>query len=268
MLAYGRAIAKVYLRRRWTERVWCGTRRPTPGFLPAAGNRQRPRLVWVGNWGDGERSEELREFLVRPVVSLKLKAAVYGVRYPEHALSELASAGIAYGGWVANFRVPEIFARARATRPDARASRALLRLSNGQGALLRCRSGALLAAAAATAPLEYGLYGHLLSQPASACWIACYWSRPSVSRWGEWSWPERSTRKNMIHAGYSPSVRLFEAAACACPVISDWWEGLDDFFKVGEEILVADSPEQVATYLFELPVAERRAIAKKSARGF
>ena len=72
----------------------------------------------------------------------------------------------------------------------------------------------------------------------------------------------------MIHAGYSPSVRLFEAAACACPVISDWWEGLDDFFKVGEEILVADSPEQVATYLFELPVAERRAIAKKSARGF
>jgi hypothetical protein len=50
------------------------------------------------------------------------------------------------------------------------------------------------------------------------------------------------TRTSMIDAGYSPSVRLFEAAACACPVISDWWEGLDQFFKVGEEILVADSP--------------------------
>jgi spore maturation protein CgeB len=72
------------------------------------------------------------------------------------------------------------------------------------------------------------------------------------------------TRKNMIHAGYSPSVRLFEAAACACPVISDWWEGLDEFFKVGEEILVADSPEQVATYLFELPAEERRAIGEKA----
>lgn len=116
VLAYGRAIAEVYLRRRWTERVWVWHEAAdTRIFRPRPEIAKDLDLVWVGNWGDGERSEELREFLLRPVVSLKLKAAVYGVRYPEHALREIASAGIAYGGWVANFRVPEIFARARAT---------------------------------------------------------------------------------------------------------------------------------------------------------
>lgn len=72
------------------------------------------------------------------------------------------------------------------------------------------------------------------------------------------------TRKNMIDAGYSPSVRLFEAAACACPVISDWWEGLDQFFKIGEEILVADSPSRIAEYLFEMPAKEQGAIGRRA----
>src|SRR3970282_181668 len=58
--------------------------------------------------------------------------------------------------------------------------------------------------------------------------------------YGKQSFTLNLTRTSMIHAGYSPSVRLFEAAACGCPVISDWWEGLDQFFKVDEEILVAD----------------------------
>jgi len=74
------------------------------------------------------------------------------------------------------------------------------------------------------------------------------------------------TRTSMIDAGYSPSVRLFEAAACACPVISDWWEGLDQFFTLGEEILVADSPERISQYLFDLPAGTRRSIGQK-ARG-
>ncbi len=47
------------------------------------------------------------------------------------------------------------------------------------------------------------------------------------------------TRDDMVRAGWSPSVRLFEAAACGVPVISDWWEGLDAFFEPGREILVA-----------------------------
>jgi spore maturation protein CgeB len=68
----------------------------------------------------------------------------------------------------------------------------------------------------------------------------------------------------MVHAGYSPSIRLFEAAACECPIISDWWQGLDKFFKVGEEILVADSPDKTLEYLFDLSAREREAIGKRA----
>jgi spore maturation protein CgeB len=72
------------------------------------------------------------------------------------------------------------------------------------------------------------------------------------------------TRANMVHAGYSPSIRLFEAAACGCPIISDWWEGLDDFFKVGDEILVTDSPEKTLEYLFDLSPLERELIGQRA----
>lgn len=57
------------------------------------------------------------------------------------------------------------------------------------------------------------------------------------------------TRQDMITAGYSPSVRLFEAGACGTPIISDYWNGLDSFFAIGEEILVAHSTEEVLDYM-------------------
>jgi spore maturation protein CgeB len=53
------------------------------------------------------------------------------------------------------------------------------------------------------------------------------------------------TRADMRRAGWSPSVRLFEAAACAVPVVSDWWEGLDSFFVPGREILVEHTLERL-----------------------
>ena len=57
------------------------------------------------------------------------------------------------------------------------------------------------------------------------------------------------TRAEMARAGYSPSVRLFEAAACATPIVSDRWAGLDEVFTPGEEIVVADGPGDVARAL-------------------
>jgi spore maturation protein CgeB len=57
------------------------------------------------------------------------------------------------------------------------------------------------------------------------------------------------TRRDMIRAGYSPSVRLFEAGACGTPVISDYWPGLDNFFSLGDEILVARNCNDVLEYL-------------------
>ncbi|MDQ3928864.1 MAG: glycosyltransferase, partial [Chloroflexota bacterium] len=67
------------------------------------------------------------------------------------------------------------------------------------------------------------------------------------------------TRADMVAAGYSPSVRLFEAAACATPIISDWWEGLDTIFEPGEEVLVARSPGETLKYLRDMPEGERAA---------
>jgi spore maturation protein CgeB len=69
------------------------------------------------------------------------------------------------------------------------------------------------------------------------------------------------TRADMVEAGFSPSVRLFEAAACGVPVISDRWPGLDSIFKFGDEILVADRSEDVVRILRELPEQRRLEVA-------
>ncbi len=69
------------------------------------------------------------------------------------------------------------------------------------------------------------------------------------------------TRMDMIKAGYSPSVRLFEAAACGVPIISDYWEGLTSLFEEGKEILIARSSEDVLNY-FSMNDDHRIAIGK------
>lgn len=74
------------------------------------------------------------------------------------------------------------------------------------------------------------------------------------------------TRADMIDAGYAPSVRLFEAAACATPIISDWWDGLDTFFEPGTEILISQSPDDTLRYLETLPDPERRQIGQRARR--
>ncbi|HEU5061995.1 MAG TPA: glycosyltransferase [Solirubrobacterales bacterium] len=73
------------------------------------------------------------------------------------------------------------------------------------------------------------------------------------------------TRAEMRAAGWSPSVRLFEAAACGVPVISDRWDGLDEIFVPDEEILVADSAEDILDFL-RVGESERRQIAERARR--
>ncbi|HEY8485632.1 MAG TPA: glycosyltransferase [Longimicrobiales bacterium] len=72
------------------------------------------------------------------------------------------------------------------------------------------------------------------------------------------------TRRRMVEAGWSPSVRLFEACACGTAVISDSWEGLETFFRPGEEILIAHDAEDVLRYLHDFPEAERAAIGRRA----
>ena len=69
------------------------------------------------------------------------------------------------------------------------------------------------------------------------------------------------TRADMVRAGYSPSVRLFEAAACGSPIISDLWEGIETLFERGAEILLAASPEEVLATLLHEDEATRAARA-------
>lgn len=68
------------------------------------------------------------------------------------------------------------------------------------------------------------------------------------------------TRANMVRAGYSPSVRLFEAAACGTPIISDWWEGLDSIFEPEDEILIARSGDDTLRYLRDITEEKRRSM--------
>ena len=69
------------------------------------------------------------------------------------------------------------------------------------------------------------------------------------------------TRADMVRHGHSPSVRLFEAAACGVPIISDWWNGLDELFRPGEEIMIAGDSGEVLALLRTMPEARRQAIA-------
>ncbi len=116
-LVFGRVLARVYQQRGWCSRVFvwheaADTRVFHPPVSPVAPTCD---LVWVGNWGDGERTEELEEFLIDPVHRLGLRAQVFGVRYPAEAQRALQRAGIEYGGYLPNFEVPRVFASARVT---------------------------------------------------------------------------------------------------------------------------------------------------------
>lgn len=117
VLAFGDILRQIYLEQGWVRRAWtwheaADTRifKPLERTIPVSLD-----LAWVGNWGDNERTHELREFLIEPVRTLALRTRIYGVRYPAAALSELAQARIEYAGWVANFRVPRVFSEALVT---------------------------------------------------------------------------------------------------------------------------------------------------------
>ena len=74
------------------------------------------------------------------------------------------------------------------------------------------------------------------------------------------------TRSDMIAAGWSPSVRLFEAAACRTPIISDWWRGFDELFPDQEAAIIAHSSDDVVQALTLLDDMQRQALADEAFR--
>jgi spore maturation protein CgeB len=116
VLAFGEVLRQIYLDLGWTNRAFTwheaadtALYKPLPDVTP------QHDLVWIGNWGDDERSAELREYLIEPVAALGLGAVIHGVRYPADALKAIDAAGIRYGGWLPAHRAPEAFAKARVT---------------------------------------------------------------------------------------------------------------------------------------------------------
>jgi spore maturation protein CgeB len=169
VLAYGEVIRRIYLERGWAARAWTWHEAADARvFRPPSGGAglQRDDLVWIGNWGDGERSEELRRFLLGPARRLRLRGSIHGVRYPRSARLRVRLAGLRYRGWVANHRAPQLFARHRLTV-------------------------------------------HVPRRPYVE-------ALPGI-----------------------PTIRPFEAMACAIPLICSPWEDCEGLFRPGEDYLVA-----------------------------
>jgi spore maturation protein CgeB len=111
VLAFGEALRERYLARGWGRQVFAWHEAAdTALFRPIEAEREDD-LVWIGNWGDGERESELVEFLIGPATELGLTGSVHGVRYPKAALDALAMSSLAYRGYCANADVPRTFAR-------------------------------------------------------------------------------------------------------------------------------------------------------------
>jgi len=127
VLAFGEILRTLYLERGWTGQAWTWHEAAdTRLFRPLPEREKENDLVWIGNWGDDERTAELYEFLIEPATSLRLSTEIYGVRYPAPVRESLRQAGIRYRGWLPNFKAPEIYAKSRFTihvprQPYARA---------------------------------------------------------------------------------------------------------------------------------------------------
>jgi spore maturation protein CgeB len=115
VLAFGEVIREIYVRHGWARSAWTWHEAADISLFRPMPREKRGDLVWIGNWGDGERTAELRDFLLSPIERLRLRAEIYGVRYPDDAIAAIAGAGATYRGWLPNYAVPEAFAQFRVT---------------------------------------------------------------------------------------------------------------------------------------------------------
>ena len=177
VLAFGEALAVVYRRRGWGQRafVWHEAA-DTRLFTPPLADGPREGIVWIGNWGDGERAEEITDFLLRPAQAAGLPLDIHGVRYPKEALERIAQHGARFRGWVPNVSVPAVFAQHLVT---------------------------------VHVPRRF--YTEML---------------PGI-----------------------PTIRVFEALACAIPLVSAPWTDSESLFTAGTDYLVAHSGGEMTKHL-------------------
>ena len=112
VLTFGDVIRRIYLENGWASRVWTWHEAADARVFQPLPNEEPLRdVLWIGNWGDDERSAELEEFLLKPIRDLRLSATIFGVGYPPEVLRSLANSDIAFGGWLPNFEAPRQYSR-------------------------------------------------------------------------------------------------------------------------------------------------------------
>lgn len=110
VLAFGEAIRHIYADGFGVPRVWTFHEAADAEIFAPCSASRNVDVLWIGNWGDDERTQELMEFLVRPAANLpSCKTVAYGVRYPEEVLQQLRTAGIEYRGYLPNLRTPAAY---------------------------------------------------------------------------------------------------------------------------------------------------------------
>ncbi len=117
VLAFGDALTRIYRERFHLQNVWTlHEAADVSVFHPLDAPATLQDVVWIGNWGEGERSDEIRRFLLDPIAALPERTGrIYGVRYPQDGLAALQVAGAAYGGYLPNLDAPQAYAEARLT---------------------------------------------------------------------------------------------------------------------------------------------------------
>ena len=117
VLAFGEVLRDIYKEKFGIHRVWTfHEAADTSVFMPLPGQPKQQDVVWIGNWGDEERTAEIREFLLGPASCRRnLAFTIYGVRYPAAGRSALEAAGIRYKGYLPNLNAPAVYASSRLT---------------------------------------------------------------------------------------------------------------------------------------------------------
>jgi len=115
VLAFGEAIRRIYAEVFNVNQVWVFQEAADVAHFHPLPRDKDTDVIWVGNWGEEERTRELQEFLIVPAKKLKRTVAVHGVRYPAEARAMLNEAGIEYRGYLPNLEAPQTYARSLLT---------------------------------------------------------------------------------------------------------------------------------------------------------
>lgn len=193
VLVFGESLRRLYARQFGLKRLYVlHEAADVDLFRPDPAQPQSWDMVWIGNWGDDERTQEMEEYLLRPASRLRPRPVlVHGVRYPPEALQKLDAAGIHYGGYLPNLQTPAVYAASRLTLHVPRS------------------------------PYRDGLGG-------------------------------------------IPTIRVFEALACGCPLVTSPWQDEEGLFKAGRDFLVASNGREMTALLLDLLDSEtwRRQLAE------